>query len=162
MEECLLDIVSLRMTKDKELRNTLGEISTPDAAYELLKDLMKDSDKEMFVVMSLDGQNKPTNVSIVSIGTSVSAIADVREVYKYALLSNANKIILAHNHPSGSLKPSKEDLEVTERLVVAGRLLNIKINDHIIISDNGYYSMRRSNSNIFETKKIERYMFRGI
>lgn len=154
MENTLVNVVSLKMTKDKELRNKYGKIDTPETAYNLLRGLMEDSDREMFVVMSLDNQNRPTNISVISIGTVTSALADVREVYKYALMSNANKIILAHNHPSGSLKPSKDDLEITQRLVIAGQLLNITINDHIIISENGCYSMRRNNKNIFEAKSV--------
>lgn len=162
MENTLVNVVSLKMTKDKELRNKYGKINTPEIAYNLLRGLMEDSDKEMFVVMSLDNQNRPTNISVISIGTATSALADVREVYKYALMSNANKIILAHNHPSGSLEPSKDDLEITQRLVVAGQLLNISINDHIIISESGCYSMRRNNSDIFEIKsKAEKYIFKG-
>lgn len=152
--ETLLDVVSLKMVKNEELRNKYDKINTPKATYELIKDLIIDSDKEMLIAISLDNQSKPTNVSIISVGTSTSAIANPREVYKFALLSNASRIILVHNHPSGSLEPSKDDIETTKAMIKAGKILNIIVNDHIIVSENGYYSMKKENRYIFDDKLI--------
>ena len=85
------------------------------------------------MVASLDNRNKVINVDIVSVGTLNSSLIHPRETFEIAIKNHAAAIIICHNHPSGELKPSKDDLIVTQNLVKAGQLLGIEISDHLII-----------------------------
>lgn len=102
-----------------------------------------EQDIESFYIYTLDTKNKITGIFEVSRGSLNASIVHPREVFKRAILHNANSIILLHNHPSGDAKPSNEDLNITKRLQEAGDLLGIKILDHIIIGDeNNYISFK--------------------
>jgi DNA repair protein RadC len=100
----------------------------------------KKEDREFFIVLGLDTANKVLYRDIVSIGTLNMLIVHPREVFKSAILKSANSIILAHNHPSGSIEPSAEDLEIHKRLIDSGELLNIKVLDCLIITPKGLTS----------------------
>ena len=95
---------------------------------------------ESFVVLYLNKGNLVQGWSLVSIGGLGGTVADPKVIFQNALLANAAGIILAHNHPSGNLRPSEADLQVTKRLRQAGEFLDLPVLDHIIISDEGYYS----------------------
>jgi DNA repair protein RadC len=90
--------------------------------------------KELFKVFLLDSNNAVIASEIVSVGTLNMSVIHPREIFKLAILKSANSIILAHNHPSGSIEPSREDIEVTKRIREAGELLGIKVLDHVIVS----------------------------
>lgn len=97
--------------------------------------------KEFFVCFYLDSRNKVIAREIISIGTLNSSLVHPREVFKSAIVRSANSIILAHNHPSGSLEPSDEDLKVTKILKECGELLGINLLDHVIVTEKGYKSI---------------------
>lgn len=120
-------------------------IRSPYDAYKLIKNFLIDSDREKFVVACLDTKNQPVNISVVSIGSVNSAIVHPREVFKVSMLSNASKIICFHNHPSGNLKCSKEDENITNRLKECGEILGIELVDHIIVGDNNTYFSFKEN-----------------
>jgi len=101
----------------------------------------KNEDREHFIVIGLDTKNKPCYREITALGTLNSTLVHPREVFKKAIIMSCNTIIIAHNHPSGDLKPSSEDLEVTKKLKQAGDLLGIKLLDHIIVSNKGFKSI---------------------
>ena len=101
----------------------------------------KNQDREHFIVIGLDTKNQPVYREIVSIGTLNSCLAEPREIFKKAIMMSCNGIILAHNHPSGDCKPSKEDIEITKIMKKAGELLRIKVFDHIIISNKDFKSI---------------------
>ena len=90
--------------------------------------------KEIFKVFLLDSKNAIISSEIISIGTLNQSIVHPREIFKLAIIKSANSIVLAHNHPSGSVEPSQEDIEVTRQLRKAGELLGIKVLDHVIVS----------------------------
>jgi len=103
------------------------------------------ADREHMVVIFLDTKNRPIGRQVVSIGTLNATLVEPREVFKGALLANANSVILAHNHPSGCLTPSADDDAVTQRIARAGALLNIRLLDHIILApDGGFHSYKDS------------------
>jgi len=110
--------------------------------YELVKDELTNSDREVFLSVMLTSRNYLIGVETVSIGSVNSAILSPREVFKGALLANAVSIILCHNHPSGDLSPSEEDIKITKRLIEVGELLGVKVLDHLIVSDQGYRTLR--------------------
>ena len=111
------------------------EITRPDIASEILYKYLKGTDRENFVILLLDTKNHVIGINTVSIGSLSASIVTPREVFKTAILANAAAIILGHNHPSGETSPSREDIAVTERLVKAGKIMDIKVQDHIIIGD---------------------------
>lgn len=119
-------------------------VSTPEKAVELMRNLINDSDREIVLVLTLDVRLQPINVSTVSVGTLSGSVVCAREVFKTAILSNASGIILAHNHPSGDVTPSPEDVQVTENIKKAGEILGIRLLDHIITTRNGMYSFREN------------------
>ncbi|MGI6432616.1 MAG: RadC family protein [Sphaerochaetaceae bacterium] len=97
--------------------------------------------QEHFLSIALNGAQEVLSITVVSIGSVNHTLVHPREVFAPALQQRATAVIVAHNHPSGTLTPSKNDLEVTKRLVEVGNLLGIKILDHIIFSEEGFISM---------------------
>lgn len=138
-------IVSLKLVKESSVLYETRTIRSPYDAYKLIKKFLIDSDREKFVVACLDTKSQPVNISVVSIGSVNSAIVHPREVFKVAMLSNASKIICFHNHPSGNLKCSKEDENITNRLKECGEILGIELVDHIIVGDNDTYFSFKEN-----------------
>ena len=138
-------IVSLKLVKESSVLYETRTISSPYDSYKLIKNFLIDSDREKFVVACLDTKNQPVNISVVSIGSVNSVIVHPREVFKVAMLSNASKIICFHNHPSGNLKCSKEDENITNRLKECGEILGIELVDHIIVGDNDTYFSFKEN-----------------
>jgi len=117
------------------------KISKPDDVYELVKDQLINSDREMLLSVMLTVKNDLIGVETVSIGSISASSVIPRDVFKSAILANAVAIILCHNHPSGDLVPSNADLQATRQMIVAGDLLGIKVLDHLIISNTGYKSL---------------------
>lgn len=101
---------------------------------------LKDKTHEVFAVVFLNRANKIQHFEIVSEGGITGTVADPRIIMKKALLHEAVSIILCHNHPSGNLRPSKADEDITQRISQAAKLFDIKVLDHIIVSDHGYFS----------------------
>lgn len=107
-----------------------------------VKPRLKDKKKEHFLVLSLDSRNHVINTSDISIGTLNASLVHPREVFKEAIQSLAASVILVHNHPSGEAEPSDGDLEITKRLVEAGKIMSIEILDHIIIAGDNVFSFK--------------------
>ncbi len=118
-----------RMLKDKKSAILLS----PKDVWERMEDI-RGSKKEHFVVFYLDSRNQEIKREIISIGTLNESLVHPREVFESAIKNNASSIIIAHNHPSGDLEPSQADIEITKKLIHAGKILDIKINDHVIVS----------------------------
>jgi DNA repair protein RadC len=111
-----------------------------DHAYEMFKHLSVET-KEHFFALHLDAKHKVLCRDLVSIGSLTASIVSPREVLKTALLSSASAMIFIHNHPSGDPTPSREDLDITRRLHDAADLFGIRVLDHVIIGNDGYYSL---------------------
>lgn len=116
------------------------EISSSRAAYELLQGEMADLPFEEFWVLLLNRANRLISKKRISTGGVSGTVADPKLIYHAALESLASSIIVAHNHPSGSLIASKQDIELTKKLINAGKMLDIQMLDHLIIAGNKYYS----------------------
>lgn len=113
--------------------------TAPKDIFEIFKGLELEA-KEHFLSLHLDGKNRIIAVDRVSVGSLNQSIVHPREVFKTAMLSSAAAIILVHNHPSGDVTPSNEDLVITRRLKEAGDILGINVLDHIIIGKDDYLS----------------------
>ena len=109
------------------------KINNESDVYDLVKDELANSDREMLLSIMLTVKNDLIGVETVSIGSIVSSSITPRDIFKSAILANAIAVIICHNHPSGSLEPSNEDIEITKQLIEAGELLGIKVLDHLII-----------------------------
>lgn len=116
---------------------TKPEILNQQDVWKLCVDF-RESKKEHFVAFYLDTQGKVIERQIVSIGTLDASLVHPREVFEPAVALHAASIIVAHNHPSGNLEPSAEDIEITKRLVHAGKILDISIVDHVIVAKGGW------------------------
>ncbi len=117
-------------------------VRSPEDVSTLVMEEMRYLDREQFRIVLLDAKNHVLGVRIVSVGSLSSSIVHPREIFKEAIARSSAAIILVHNHPSGDPTPSQEDLEVTRRLVEAGRLLGIEVLDHIVVGDNRYVSFK--------------------
>lgn len=115
-------------------------IDSPEAAVEQLADI-RDKKQEYFVCLTLDGANRLIAKRIITIGTLTASLVHPREVFADAITDRAASIIVAHNHPSGSLDPSGPDREVTDRLMGTGDILGLTLNDHIIVTKSSYTSI---------------------
>lgn len=100
--------------------------------------------EEHFVAFHLDAKNNVTGFQLVSHGTISASLVHPREVFKTAIISNSHSLIVAHNHPAGSIDPSREDLETTETLIEAGKLLGVPLLDHVIVTASDLRSLRES------------------
>ena len=115
-------------------------IDSPEKAVEQLADI-RDKKQEYFVCLTLDGANRLIAKRIITIGTITASLVHPREVFADAIADRAASIIVAHNHPSGSLEPSQADKDVTSRLAEAGNLLGITLNDHIVVTKTNHISL---------------------
>ena len=116
-------------------------ISSPADVERLLRGRIANLDRENFVVVLLNTKNEVIETSTVSVGTLGASLVHPREVFKPAVRASAASVVLAHNHPSGKVEPSREDREVTRRLGEAAGILGIEVLDHVIVGD-GYFSMK--------------------
>lgn len=119
----------------------LPTISDTKDAIAHLTDL-RNLKKEHFVALYINARNKLTHKEVISVGTLTANLVHPREVFEVAMTHAAVEIVVAHNHPSGDPEPSNADLEITKRLVEAGKLMGIKVLNHIIITKENYFSFK--------------------
>lgn len=118
------------------------QISASKDVFDILNPHLADLPTEEFWVIYLNHQNKILYKTCLFRGGISSSVVDVRVIFKTALEYFSTQIIVAHNHPAGSLKPSRQDIEITKKIKDAGQLLNIELLDHLIITQNNYYSFK--------------------
>ncbi|MCF7926306.1 MAG: JAB domain-containing protein [Candidatus Izimaplasma sp.] len=150
-----LSIVTLHMEVVKEIKLHEEVISTQYKAGDIFISEIGNKDKEHFCILCLDSKGKPTHFEIVHIGTLNQTLIHPREIFKTAILSNASSIIVGHNHPSGDLIPSSQDLKNTKHIVQAGSLLGVTVLDHIIVNDTSIHSIRNKQPYLFERSDNE-------
>lgn len=117
-------------------------LSDPATVATYFRHRLSDEQREVLCIILLNVRLQPVETHIVSIGTLTEAKAHPREIFVSALRSGAASLILAHNHPSGDPEPSTEDVRLTRRLVRAGHILGVEVIDHIVVSANGYVSLK--------------------
>ena len=108
----------------------------------LLREQKIDQNREYFWVIGLENNNRILFIELISLGTVNKTFAEPMEVFSFALQKRAVSIILCHNHPSGELKPSDEDKDITDRLIQVGIIVDLEVIDHLIISDKSYLSFK--------------------
>lgn len=122
--------------------NRPKKITTPKDVSDYMMEDMKDYKKEFFRTIMLDTKNNIICCEDISVGSLNSSIVHPREVFNRAIKRNSASIILVHNHPSGDPKPSKEDINITRRLIEAGQIIGIRVLDHIIVGNKRYVSLK--------------------
>lgn len=130
-------VASLELARRYLLDSDQPIIDSPEKAVELLVDI-RDKKQEYFVCLTLDGANRLIAKRVVTIGTLTASLVHPREVFADAIADRAASIIVAHNHPSGSLRPSQVDITTTERLKHAGELLGVPLVYHLLITKQSF------------------------
>ncbi len=150
--------VRLKLAEAEPLYST-EQITTPDKAAEVMAQALSQMDREYCCVVNLDGANHPINFNVVSIGDVNQAHVPIQNVFKSAILSNASSIMMFHNHPSGSVQASREDIDVTKRLIEAGKIMNIPVLDHIIVGGGTAerFSFKEANPEMFNVSERAAY-----
>ena len=148
--------VRLRLQEAEPLYST-EPITNSDKAVEIMAKALAEMDREYVCVVNLDTRKQPINFNIVSIGDLDQAQIPIQNIFKSALLSNARSMLALHCHPSGSLEPSHADLDVTKRMVEAGRIIGIPVTDHIIVAGGTglHTSIRSTNPELFSPMVAE-------
>ena len=128
--------------KTKVKHSEMEQICASDAAYKILKPLYDHvmDHRELSYLVLLNRANRVLGVHKLSEGGTSGTVVDIRLIFQVALKTNASSIIISHNHPSGTLEPSKQDISLTKKIVEAGKILEIPLLDHIILTSEGYYS----------------------
>lgn len=147
MEQNILyiPIVKIKQVRQSRAKYNASVISPKDI-LSMLSPIIKNSDREMFIVIGLSMRNVPNVINVVSIGTLSSTQVAPREVFKPLILSNCASFICVHNHVGGTLQPSGPDRMVTSNLYKLGDLMDIKLLDHLIICGKDEYWSFRENS----------------
>lgn len=139
--KCLAEL-SMRMAKAKN--EPLLRFDAPKTVAEYFMEELRHEEKEKVMLLCLDNKAQLIAQTVLSVGTVNASLISPREVFQYALKMQAVYIMVLHNHPSGDPRPSRQDMEITERLVKTGELMDILLLDHIIIGDNSYTSFKES------------------
>lgn len=140
-------VAALELGRRRKLAEVLKktEILSDKDAFEFFYSFMGDLEYEEFWVLMLNNKNSILDKRKIGQGGINSTIVDVRMIMKYAIESLATNIILCHNHPSGNLEPSSQDIEISKKIFEAGKILDINILDHIIIGNKDYFSFKSNN-----------------
>lgn len=125
------------------------KLTSSELVWKYYKEKLGTKKQEYFYAIYLDNSKKIIGDKLLFIGTINYSLVHPREVFKEAYLSCASAIICVHNHPSGNVLPSKQDIEITNNLISVGKILGIKIVDHVIISNNNYYSFLENDNICF-------------
>ena len=161
-----LNQVAIRMVDMPPLLSDIP-MDNPQAAVEVMADMLKDYDREVLAIINMRSDLKPINMNIVSMGAVDQSIAHPREILKSSILSNATYTMLIHNHPSGRLVPSADDITITDRMNKIADLIGIELVDHIIVGPGkDYFSFKENKcmplSTLKYNKNLEDIHLRGM
>jgi len=134
--------VRLKQVCDGRIRFSVDRISRPRDVYDAVLPYYRGADREILSALCLDAQNQPNCFNVASIGALNTTRTRPADILKAAILSNALGLVLIHNHPSGELEPSPEDIEFTRAIQRACELIGIELYDHLIVTDDGFTSFR--------------------
>lgn len=129
-----IPILSVKLVRDSSQRSEMKFVNHPKVAADAIRQYLDGADREVFVVLLLDRNNKMIGIHTVSVGTLHETHAEPREIFKVAILANASGIISGHNHPSEEIAPSPEDRKNTRDIAAAGKLMGIPLMDSVIVS----------------------------
>ena len=143
-----IDVVKVQMVRDGSVEYGRKVIRNPQELAELGLKFLRHADREMFLLVCLNAKNYINCIHLVSIGTLDKAPVSPREVIKTALLANSTAIAFIHNHISGDPKPSLEDIKITRTLQKCAELFDIRVLDHVIVTQDGQYESLKNKEEI--------------
>lgn len=148
-----MDFVHIELKRDTWIQPAM-KVQTPDEAVDAVQKLIENLDREAVVCIYLATSGRVINAAVCSIGAMDQSVVSPTEIIRTALVTGAKSMILLHNHPSGQADPSKDDFLVTRRMACVGKLVGIKLLDHIVVGDRGMrYSMKENRADLFEIQK---------
>lgn len=140
----IFEVAEIELTYKSKVKPSLRpKVTSSKDAYEIFKRYWNESKiefVEQFYVMLLNRNNKVLGLYHATTGTTCGTVVDPKSVFVAALKANACGVIVAHNHPSGSVSPSQPDIDLTKKLTSAGRILDVQLLDHVILTSEAYYS----------------------
>lgn len=142
-----IPIVRTKLVKEYDITFNKNKVFGIEEADKVFDELIGGSTLEKVAVICLDSRNNIINAAVTNIGTDTMVKIVPSELFRIAILSNAKSIIICHNHPTGDLKPSKYDIDITKNIGYIGSILGIKLIDSLILGDNGKYLSIRSELN---------------
>ncbi len=131
-------VFGVRLVRERDHNTAL--VRTPADAARVCCELLTGYDREVFLAIALSTANRVIGAHVCHVGTIDASIASPREVYRFALLCNARSVIVAHNHPSGNLEPSRADVEVSQQLRAAGEHVGVPLQDSLVVGFDGQYT----------------------
>lgn len=134
--------MDIKLTKEEKIKILNSDDIYGIMQHVLLRENKIDQNREHFWVIGLENNNRILFIELISLGTVNKTLAEPMEVFSFALQKRAVKIILCHNHPSGELKPSDADKDISDRLIQVGIIVDTEVIDHLIISDKSYLSFK--------------------
>lgn len=134
--------IRLRQVREGRIQFAVEKIEGPKDVYDAVIPYYRGADREILSVICLDAHNQPTCFNVASIGSLNTTRTRPAEILKVAIVTNASGLVIIHNHPSGSLEPSPEDLEFTRAMQQACELVGIDLYDHLVVTDEGFTSLR--------------------
>lgn len=140
----IIAAMELGRRRRTEETSDLVKVTSSKMIFDIMQPLIGELDHEEFWLILVNNTNKILHKAQLSIGGRTGTIVDVRIIFKIALEQNATGLILIHNHPSGNPTPSERDISITKKIQIAGTQLDIPILDHIIITENDYYSLKEN------------------
>jgi DNA repair protein RadC len=149
MQVKLTEIEKIKILNSEDIYGVMQRV--------LMRENKIERNKEHFWIIGLAQNNKILYIELISLGTITKTLVEPMEVFSIALQKRTVKIVLVHNHPSGSIRPSDEDKDITDRLIQVGEFLNIPVVEHLIISLKTYYSFNDSGL-LYELSKSEKYV----
>jgi DNA repair protein RadC len=134
-------VYKVMLVHDANVEISEKYIRSPEDAVRIVVEYLRGVDREHFIGLYLNSANRLIGMHTISMGILNSSLVHPREVYKLAYMMSAASVIVSHNHPSGNVEPSGEDIAITKQLVEAGKILGIPLHDHIIVTErNGFVS----------------------
>ncbi len=137
---CETPVYKVLLVQDSSVPVANNCVRSPKDAATIITDYLRGADREHFVGLYLNSANGLITLHTISVGTLNSSLVHPREVFKMSLMVNAAAVIVGHNHPSGNIEPSKEDIEITRQLADSGKILGIPLHDHVIVSGGNRYT----------------------
>lgn len=126
-------------------------VSSPQDIADFVRKVLPENSREHFIVLYLDVKNRVTGYSTMGVGAEDSCQVPLRELFQRAVIVGAINIAVSHNHPSGSLIASGEDVALTKRIIAAATILGIKVLDHVIVTESDYVSFRETMFELFKS-----------
>lgn len=143
------------LVEDRTIHYEENKADNPISIRNALRAYLEDSDCEHCAVLFMDGRHRPIGIHTVAIGTLDKVLIGVRDVFKAAIAANAYSLVVAHNHPSGDITPSPDDIDTTHKIALIGSILGVKVEDSLIINRDGWIYSFATEGNLYGDEALD-------